>query len=167
MGRRPLTKFHGNLQTVYNILLVNSVPKFIHGMYVLKRAHRSEKKAFQKLRNYETVHLFLALANKLYYVLFKYRLLQKQNLLLTVAAEEEFSTVSAPSTNNTFPIAIITLLSIAGVIGIVAIAIKLTTKNLQREMDNISIGSDVSTTSCTTTAEVEIVTTDKAKVEKQ
>lgn len=75
--------------------------------------------------------------------------------------------MTAPSTNNTFPIAIITLLSIAGIIGIVAIAIKLTAKNLQREMDNVSIGSDVSTTSCTTTAEVEIVTTDKAKANKE
>lgn len=57
--------------------------------------------------------------------------------------------------DNSFPIAIITMLSIAGVIGIVAIAIKLTKKNILPEMDNVSIGSDISISSCSTTADVE------------
>lgn len=46
---------------------------------------------------------------------------------------------------------------IAGVIGIVAIAIKLMNKKISQELDNVSMGSDLSTSSCSTTTDFETV----------
>lgn len=56
---------------------------------------------------------------------------------------------------NPIPVIVIAMLSIAGVIGLIALALKITNKKLLEDLDNISIASDVSSSSCSTTADVE------------
>jgi hypothetical protein len=68
--------------------------------------------------------------------------------------EETISTESLSKT-NAVPVIVIAMLSIAGVIGIIAIALKITNKRLTEEFDDISIASEVSTSSCSTTPDLE------------
>ncbi|CAH1133679.1 unnamed protein product [Ceutorhynchus assimilis] len=59
------------------------------------------------------------------------------------------------------PIFVITMLSIAGIIGLVAIVLKISGKTLVEEMDNVSIASDLSTGSSSTISEVDICIDEK------
>ncbi|KAJ3633985.1 hypothetical protein MTP99_010897 [Tenebrio molitor] len=79
------------------------------------------------------------------------RLLQKPEALVK---EETISTESLSKT-NAVPVIVIAMLSIAGVIGIIAIALKITNKRLTEEFDDVSIASEVSTSSCSTTPDLE------------
>lgn len=50
------------------------------------------------------------------------------------------------------------MLTIAGVIGLVAIVLKIAGKKFVEDLDNISIASELSTSSCSTVGDVDIVT---------
>lgn len=78
----------------------------------------------------------------------------RAQLNVSVQSEDDYTTQPLPE-SHALPVAIITMLAIAGVIGIIAVAIKLSSKGLSPDLDNISIGSEVSTISSTTTAEIE------------
>lgn len=88
------------------------------------------------------------------------RVLQKPEALV----KEEFIAESqAPYKSQIVPIFVITMLSIAGIIGLAAIVLKISGKRLLDEMDNISIASDLSTSSCSTVSEVEMCIEDKPR----
>ncbi|KAG5885166.1 hypothetical protein JTB14_037475 [Gonioctena quinquepunctata] len=93
------------------------------------------------------------------------RVLQKPEALV----KEEVGSVRVPVTyrNNIVPIFVITMLVIAGVIGIVALVLKLAGKKLIEEFDNISIASDISISSCSTVTEIEVPGTNKEKSKSQ
>ncbi|XP_044267138.1 uncharacterized protein LOC123012956 [Tribolium madens] len=80
------------------------------------------------------------------------RLLQKPEALV----KEETKISENLSKTNAVPVIVIAMLSIAGVIGIIAIAIKITNKKLLEDLDNISIASEVTTSSCSTSPDSEI-----------
>ncbi|KAJ8960952.1 hypothetical protein NQ318_020253 [Aromia moschata] len=82
------------------------------------------------------------------------RVLQKPEALV----KEEIGDVKEQVSykNNIVPIFVITMLTIAGVIGIVALALKLAGKRIIEDFDNISIASEISTSSCSTVTEVEV-----------
>ncbi|CAH1985972.1 unnamed protein product [Acanthoscelides obtectus] len=83
------------------------------------------------------------------------RVLQKPEALVkerTPADEEPGSDYKS----NIVPIFVITMLAIAAVIGIVAIALKIAGKKLTDELDDVSIASDLSTTSYSTVSEIEV-----------
>ncbi|KAF7262778.1 hypothetical protein GWI33_004124, partial [Rhynchophorus ferrugineus] len=75
--------------------------------------------------------------------------------------EELVTETQAPYKSQIVPIFVITMLSIAGVIGLAAIVLKISGKRLIDEMDNISIASDLSTSSCSTVSEVEMCIEEK------
>nr|XP_023018760.1 uncharacterized protein LOC111507648 [Leptinotarsa decemlineata] len=79
--------------------------------------------------------------------------------------KEEVGETIAPISHrsNIVPIFVITMLVIAGVISIVALVLKLAGKKLIEEFDNISIASDISTSSCSTVTEIEASETNKEK----
>lgn len=86
----------------------------------------------------------------------------KQRLFLIVVSEEEMgaSTLTQIRSENHFvPIFVMTMLVIAGLIGIVAIALKISRKRLVvEEFDNVSVASDVSTaSSCSSITDLDIV----------
>nr|CAI5863190.1 unnamed protein product [Callosobruchus analis] len=58
--------------------------------------------------------------------------------------------------SNLIPIFVVTMLAIAGVIGIVAIALKITRNRLMDDLDDVSIASDLSTSSYSTVSEIEV-----------
>lgn len=93
------------------------------------------------------------------------RVMQKPEALVK---EEAIAELKEPISykNNFVPIFVITMLVIAGVIGIVAIALKIVGKRITEEFDNVSIASDLSTSSCSTITDVE-APCDNKKEEKK
>ncbi|XP_074029461.1 uncharacterized protein isoform X2 [Leptinotarsa decemlineata] len=89
------------------------------------------------------------------------RVLQKPEALVKEEVGETIAPISHRS--NIVPIFVITMLVIAGVISIVALVLKLAGKKLIEEFDNISIASDISTSSCSTVTEMEVSETNKEK----
>ncbi|XP_063902376.1 uncharacterized protein LOC135122053 [Zophobas morio] len=89
------------------------------------------------------------------------RLLQKPEALVK---EEPISSESLSKT-NAVPVIVIAMLSIAGVIGIIAIALKISNKKLLQEFDDVSIASEVSTSSCSTTPDMEVVSQDRSQTQ--
>ncbi|CAH1109093.1 unnamed protein product [Psylliodes chrysocephalus] len=81
------------------------------------------------------------------------RVMQKPEALV----KEEAAEYKEPRSykNNFVPIFVITMLVIAGVIGIVALALKIAGKRITEEFDNVSIASELSTSSCSTVSDVE------------
>ncbi|RZC37023.1 uncharacterized protein BDFB_006031, partial [Asbolus verrucosus] len=79
------------------------------------------------------------------------RLLQKPEALV----KEDVASAEPLSKNNVVPIIVIAMLSIAGVIGIIAIALKITNRKLLEDFDDVSIASEISTSSCSTAPDSE------------
>ncbi|CAH0557753.1 unnamed protein product [Brassicogethes aeneus] len=89
------------------------------------------------------------------------RLLQKPEALV----KEDGTVRRQPQQRNQIvPIFVITMLAIAGIIGILAIALKLTSRRLLEDLDNISIASEISTSSCSTVTDLDIVCENKSKI---
>ncbi|XP_050307297.1 uncharacterized protein LOC126744028 isoform X2 [Anthonomus grandis grandis] len=90
------------------------------------------------------------------------RVMQKPEALVK---EEIVHEIQPPYRSQIVPIFVITMLSIAGVIALVAIALKITGKRILREMDNISIASDLSVSSSSTISEIEMCIDEKPNKE--
>lgn len=58
---------------------------------------------------------------------------------------------------------VVTMLVIAGIIGIVALVLKIARKQILGDLDNISIASDLSTSSSSTVTEIDIVSEKHSK----
>ncbi|KAJ8921068.1 hypothetical protein NQ315_015864 [Exocentrus adspersus] len=82
------------------------------------------------------------------------RVLQKPEALVKEEVVQAAAQVSYKS--NIVPIFVITMLVIAGVIGIVALALKIAGKRIVEEFDNVSIASELSSSSCSTVTEEEL-----------
>lgn len=67
-----------------------------------------------------------------------------------VAADAQISPKS-----QIVPVFVVTMLSIAGVIGLVAIVLKISGRKLMEDMDNVSIASDLSTASTSSVVSIE------------
>nr|CAH7747089.1 unnamed protein product [Callosobruchus chinensis] len=83
------------------------------------------------------------------------RVLQKPEALVKEKTPED-EDLEDEYKSNLIPIFVITMLAIAGVIGIVAIALKIAGKRLMDELDDVSIASDLSTSSYSTVSEIEV-----------
>ncbi|XP_018322435.1 uncharacterized protein LOC108735106 [Agrilus planipennis] len=83
--------------------------------------------------------------------------------------EEEEPPEEVSSTNNhkSIPLALLAILMTAGVVGLVAVAVKWSSKKARHDADNISIASEISTTSCSTIAEEEYNKDDKTSSKYQ
>uniref|UniRef100_A0A6P7FFK0 Uncharacterized protein LOC114329590 n=1 Tax=Diabrotica virgifera virgifera TaxID=50390 RepID=A0A6P7FFK0_DIAVI len=82
------------------------------------------------------------------------RVMQKPEALVKEETAEFKEPISYK--NNFVPVFVITMLVIAGVIGIVALALKIASKRITEEFDNVSIASEISTSSCSTVTDVEV-----------
>ncbi|KAF5293117.1 hypothetical protein FQA39_LY13727 [Lamprigera yunnana] len=62
------------------------------------------------------------------------------------------------SSAKSIPIALLAILMVLGIVGLVCAAVRCSTKRTSKEMDNVSISSESSTSSCTTNADIEMET---------
>lgn len=79
------------------------------------------------------------------------------SLFVTVKEDLPEAVQSPPEETKVVSFFVVTMLVIAGLIGIVALVLKLARKQILGDLDNISIASELSTSSSSTVTEVEVV----------
>lgn len=79
------------------------------------------------------------------------------SFFVTVKEDLPEAVQSPPEETRVVSFFVVTMLVIAGLIGIVALVLKLARKQILGDLDNISIASELSTSSSSTVTEVEVV----------